>query len=214
MISSSRIWIDQEHYEASISCSRDRDVRTAYAFWKLKILCAISQKELRKGTKQAHKSSSQTCKVSVMKTHLSTVSWKNIHSQSIDLILQHNGGWSPELWARCPLGWCRTRRTMKRIGGIPPLNLRTQTIDIGFLQGAMYELKSHSAPLYSRKLHMRVRRARTSCVTSLTILAFVFGGSVVNHFASRTLPVHSASAYWLEDNLWAHYIPCRDTRRM
>lgn len=43
-------------------------------------------------------------------------------------------------------------------------------------------------PLYSRKLHIRVRRASTSCVTSFTILAFVFGGSVVNHLASRTLP--------------------------
>lgn len=30
--------------------------------------------------------------------------------------------------------------------------------------------------------------ARTNCVTSLTILAFVFGFNVVNHFASRTLP--------------------------
>ena len=36
---------------------------------------------------------------------------------------------------------------------------------------------------------MRVRRARTSCVTSLTILAFDLGGRVVNHFASRTLPI-------------------------
>lgn len=44
------------------------------------------------------------------------------------------------------------------------------------------------APLYSRKLHIRVRRASTSCVTSFTIFAFAFGGIVVNHFARRTLP--------------------------
>jgi len=36
---------------------------------------------------------------------------------------------------------------------------------------------------------MRVRRASTSCVTSLTILALVLDGSVWNHFARRTLPV-------------------------
>lgn len=35
---------------------------------------------------------------------------------------------------------------------------------------------------------MRVRRARTSWVTSLTIFAFALGGMVVNHFASLTLP--------------------------
>jgi hypothetical protein len=40
-------------------------------------------------------------------------------------------------------------------------------------------------PLYSRKLHIRVRRARTSCVTSFTILALSFGESVVNHLARR-----------------------------
>lgn len=40
---------------------------------------------------------------------------------------------------------------------------------------------------------MRVRRASTSCVTSLTIFAFVFGGKVVNHFASRTLPIVALS---------------------
>jgi hypothetical protein len=45
--------------------------------------------------------------------------------------------------------------------------------------------KTESMPLYSRKLHIRVRRARTSCVTSLTILALSFGESVVNHLARR-----------------------------
>jgi hypothetical protein len=45
------------------------------------------------------------------------------------------------------------------------------------------------APLYSKKLHILVLLASTSCVTSLTIFAFALGGMVVNHFASRTLPV-------------------------
>lgn len=40
-------------------------------------------------------------------------------------------------------------------------------------------------PLYSRKLHMRVRRDRTSWVTSLMILAFSLGDRVVNHLARR-----------------------------
>jgi len=44
-----------------------------------------------------------------------------------------------------------------------------------------------SAPLYSRKLHIRVRRERTSWVTSLMILAFSLGERVVNHFASLYL---------------------------
>ena len=39
-------------------------------------------------------------------------------------------------------------------------------------------------PLYSRKLHILVRRASTSCETSLMIFAFSFGDKVVNHFAS------------------------------
>lgn len=40
-------------------------------------------------------------------------------------------------------------------------------------------------PLYSRKLHMRVRLARTSWETSLTILALSLGDRVVNHLARR-----------------------------
>ena len=43
----------------------------------------------------------------------------------------------------------------------------------------------NEAPLYSMKLHMRVRRASTSCETSFTILALSFGDSVVNHLARR-----------------------------
>jgi hypothetical protein len=42
----------------------------------------------------------------------------------------------------------------------------------------------HNQPLYSRKLHILVRRASTSCETSLMIFAFSFGDNVVNHFAS------------------------------
>ena len=35
---------------------------------------------------------------------------------------------------------------------------------------------------------MRVLRASTSCVTSLTIFALAFWGIVVYHFARRTFP--------------------------
>jgi hypothetical protein len=52
--------------------------------------------------------------------------------------------------------------------------------------------RSHE-PLYSKKLHMRVRRARTSCETSLTILALSLGASVVNHLARR---------YWASAKEW------------
>lgn len=39
--------------------------------------------------------------------------------------------------------------------------------------------------MYSKKLHMRVLRARTSWETSLMILALSLGESVVNHLAKR-----------------------------
>lgn len=44
-------------------------------------------------------------------------------------------------------------------------------------------------PLYSKKLHILVRRASTSCETSLMIFPFSFGESVVNHFASLCGPL-------------------------
>ena len=44
-------------------------------------------------------------------------------------------------------------------------------------------------PLYSRKLHMRVLLARTSCETSLMILALSLGERVVNHFANRLVNI-------------------------
>jgi hypothetical protein len=44
---------------------------------------------------------------------------------------------------------------------------------------------SSDVPLYSRKLHIRVRLDNTSCVTSLMILALSFGDKVVNHLARR-----------------------------
>jgi hypothetical protein len=50
------------------------------------------------------------------------------------------------------------------------------------------DLGMEAKPLYSSTLHILVRRASTSWVTSFTILAFVFGDIVVNHFASRTFP--------------------------
>ena len=43
-------------------------------------------------------------------------------------------------------------------------------------------------PLYSKKLHIRVRRASTSCVTSFTTFAFCLAGRVENHFANLTFP--------------------------
>lgn len=46
-------------------------------------------------------------------------------------------------------------------------------------------LESEYVPRYSKKLQLRVRRARTSCVTSLTIFALSLGDSVVNHLARR-----------------------------
>lgn len=48
--------------------------------------------------------------------------------------------------------------------------------------------KRENTPLYSKKLHILVLRLKTSCVTSLTILAFCLAGSVWNHLARRTLP--------------------------
>lgn len=59
-----------------------------------------------------------------------------------------------------------------------------------------------SAPLYSKKLHIRVRRASTSCVTSFTIFAFAFGGIVVNHFARRTLPGFGFTSSHDEQGTW------------
>ena len=44
-------------------------------------------------------------------------------------------------------------------------------------------------PSYPKKLHILVRLASTSYVTSLTILALAFGDIVVNHFCSVTLPL-------------------------
>lgn len=71
---------------------------------------------------------------------------------------------------------------------------------------------------------MRVRRARTSCVTSLTILAFALGGIVVNHFARRTLPDiqrevvsgNGTTAQSIHGRIGkgVRIRPCRDTSRM
>jgi hypothetical protein len=64
-------------------------------------------------------------------------------------------------------------------------------------------------PLYSRKLHMRVRRARTSCETSLTILALALGASVVNHWARRYRA--SATALGFQGEV-PTTLPCRERR--
>jgi len=66
-------------------------------------------------------------------------------------------------------------------------------------------------PLYSRKLHIRVRRARTSCVTSLTILALSFGESVVNHLARRCVEMSREHAT-LPSCTVHTTLPCLDRR--
>jgi len=84
--------------------------------------------------------------------------------------------------AHCRKAQSHTRRRGTRIFGRQPLNLPNQGHKTIITQ------LSSNIPLYSRKLHIRVRRARTSWVTSFTIFAFTFGAIVVNHFASRTFP--------------------------
>jgi hypothetical protein len=44
--------------------------------------------------------------------------------------------------------------------------------------GLRVDVELWDAPLYSKKLHILVRLASTSCVTSLTILALALGGRV------------------------------------
>lgn len=62
----------------------------------------------------------------------------------------------------------------------------TILVSAGEMVRSRYHAPSKSSsPLYSMKLHMRVRRARTNCDTSLTILALSLGDSVVNHLARR-----------------------------
>ena len=57
---------------------------------------------------------------------------------------------------------------------------------------------------------MRVRRARTSCETSLMILAFSFGDSVVNHLARRYERQYMSLVRWGEG---AHTtLPCLESR--
>lgn len=46
------------------------------------------------------------------------------------------------------------------------------------------QIARRKQPLYSRKLHIRVRLDRTSWETSLMILAFSLGERVMNHFAN------------------------------
>lgn len=64
-------------------------------------------------------------------------------------------------------------------------------------------------PLYSRKLHMRVRRASTSWETSLTILALSLGARVVNHLARRYGA--SAMARVIQGEV-PTTLPCRESR--
>ena len=65
--------------------------------------------------------------------------------------------------------------------------------------------------MYSRKLHMRVRRERTSAVTSLTILALSLGLRVENHFARRCGGGERATRG--DESGWKRTtLPCRDRR--
>ena len=64
---------------------------------------------------------------------------------------------------------------------------------------------------------MRVRRARTSWVTSFTIFALAFCDIVWYHFDRRTLPVNERS--WravktLGYQVKYFVVPCRETRSM
>lgn len=53
---------------------------------------------------------------------------------------------------------------------------------------SQYPETVYPSPLYSKKLHILTRRAKTNWVASLMIFAFSFGGMVMNHFVRRTLP--------------------------
>jgi hypothetical protein len=64
-------------------------------------------------------------------------------------------------------------------------------------------------PLYSKKLHMRVRRARTSCETSLTILALSLGARVVNHLARRW---RASVRQWGFQGEVPTTLPCRESK--
>ena len=57
--------------------------------------------------------------------------------------------------------------------------------------------------MYSKKLHIFVRLASTSWVTSLTILALAFWGIVVNHFCNLTLPL-GARVFRPHEAGWIH----------
>lgn len=66
--------------------------------------------------------------------------------------------------------------------------------------------------MYSIKLHMRVRRARTSCEASFTIFALSFGDSVVNHLARRWKGGQTGRSSELAPALTT--LPCRDSKIM
>ncbi len=109
--------------------------------------------------------------------------------------VRHTGERSPVWWAHCRLKntqqWRKGRRNVGRRlcclkKALAPVN-ETSGIHI---------------PLYSRKLHMRVRRDRTSWETSLMILAFSLGESVVNHFARRcSRSQNTGRAWWATSHI-------------
>lgn len=94
-----------------------------------------------------------------------------------------SGGRSRGRSARYPRRSILQWKTARHSGGRLLSGLLAETVSIE--GGPDRGRGSGRRPLYSRKLHMRVRRARTSWETSLTIFALSLGESVVNHFARR-----------------------------
>lgn len=130
---------------------------TAYAFWKLKML-SYPQPTVDYGrdgqlTDQVHKPAIQSIS-SIWNDALAVHS----HSQSIYPTLPHIGGLSPTLPIHCLAVRSHKQRKEKHIVDIRPSNLPKRSWK-GCIQ---LTLKHDTLPLYSRKLHIRVRRARTS----------------------------------------------------
>lgn len=102
------------------------------------------------------------------------------HCHSICPFAQHNGEQSREWSIRCRWKSNQQWRRVRHNGGKQSCCLRNSKR----VQFVGRRPRGICLPLYSRKLHMRVLRARTNWVTSLIIFAFSFGESVVNHLAS------------------------------
>jgi len=172
---------------------------TEYAFWKLKILYSRSKKKKKHrwfascwGT---YKSNSHTWKRRGLRGWDRKREGGDSRSRNTDPRLRRNDGRSPASRVRCLPPRSHTRRKGKRIACRRPWYLRKRTLRFShdqIPQAPRRDTSSveekHTVPLYSRKLHIFVRLASTSCVTSLTILALTFWDIVVNHFCNLTFP--------------------------